>query len=48
MILISGGAGVMGARLVRSLVEAGWKVRALTLPNDPYVSRLAGVDCEIF
>jgi NADH dehydrogenase len=48
MILVSGGAGVMGARLVRGLVEAGWNVRALTLPNDPYVSRLDGVDCEIF
>jgi len=48
MILVSGGTGVMGARLVRGLVEAGWKVRALTLPNDPLVSRLAGVDCEIF
>lgn len=48
MILVSGGAGVMGARLVRGLVEAGWKVRVLTLPNDPYVSRLDGLDCEIF
>ena len=48
MILVSGGTGVMGARLVRGLVESGWKVRALTLPNDPLVSRLAGVDCEIF
>jgi len=47
MILISGGTGVMGSRLVRSLVEKGWRVRALTLPGDPLVSRLAGVDCEI-
>ena len=48
MILVSGGAGVMGSRLVRGLVEAGWQVRALTLPNDPFVSRLDGIDCEIF
>lgn len=48
MILVSGGAGVMGARLVHGLVEAGWKVRALTLPHDPYVSRLSGIDCDIF
>jgi len=47
MILISGGAGVMGSRLVRGLVGAGWEVRVLTLPNDPLVSRLAGIDCEI-
>jgi NADH dehydrogenase len=47
MILVSGGTGVMGSRLVRSLVESGRRVRALTLPGDRYVSRLAGLDCEI-
>lgn len=48
MILVTGGCGVMGSRIVRGLVEKGWKVRALTLPNDPFVSRLDDVDCEIF
>ena len=48
MILVSGGTGAMGSRLVRKLVERGRKVRALTLPNDPLVSRLEGLDCEIF
>jgi NADH dehydrogenase len=47
MILVSGGTGVMGARLVRGLVESGWSVRALALPNDPFVSRLDGVNCEV-
>jgi nucleoside-diphosphate-sugar epimerase len=47
MILVSGGAGVMGSRLVKGLEEAGNSVRVLTLPNDPYVSRLEGTECEI-
>lgn len=46
-ILVSGGTGVMGSRLVRSLVEAGHTVRVLTLPHDPFISRLTRVDCEI-
>jgi NADH dehydrogenase len=37
----------MGSRLVKGLVEAGNRVRVLTLPKDPYVSRLDGLDCEI-
>jgi nucleoside-diphosphate-sugar epimerase len=48
MILVSGGSGAMGSRLVRKLVEKGRKIRVLTLPNDPLVSRLSGLDCEIF
>lgn len=47
MILVSGGAGVMGSRLVKGLAQAGNRVRVLTLPHDPYVSRLDGIDCEI-
>jgi nucleoside-diphosphate-sugar epimerase len=37
----------MGARLVRGLVERGRRVRVLTLPGDPKVSTLDGVECEV-
>ena len=47
LILVSGGAGVVGSRLVRGLVRAGRRVRVLTLPGDPAVSRLDDLACEI-
>lgn len=47
MILVSGGAGVMGSRLVTGLAEAGNRIRVIALPGDPTVSRLDGLDCDI-
>jgi nucleoside-diphosphate-sugar epimerase len=47
VVLVTGAAGAMGARLVRGLSEAGWTVRALVLPGDPLRSRLEGLGCDI-
>ncbi|MGH9441710.1 MAG: NAD-dependent epimerase/dehydratase family protein [Thermoanaerobaculia bacterium] len=43
MILVSGGAGVMGARFVKDLAASGHRVRALTLPGDPNAARVNGL-----
>lgn len=48
MIAVTGGAGVLGSRLVKGLVSSGNRIRVLTLPGDPFVSRLHGLGCEIF
>jgi NADH dehydrogenase len=53
LAFVTGAAGVMGVRLVRGLVAAGWRVRALVLPGDPLRARLAdlesaaGPGCEL-
>lgn len=47
MILVSGGSGVMGARVVAGLLEAGHEVRALVLPGDPLNRKLDALDCEV-
>lgn len=43
-ILVTGGAGEIGARLVRRLSGAGHRVRALLLPDDPGAHRLDGIE----
>jgi len=45
--LVTGAAGVMGARLTARLQKAGWKVRALVLPFDPLRSRIERLGCEV-
>jgi len=45
--VVTGAAGVMGTRLVNRLLKAGWRVRALVLPNDPLRSRIEALGCEI-
>ena len=45
--LVTGAAGVMGARLAARLRKAGWNVRALVLPGDPLRSRVERLGCEV-
>lgn len=47
LALVTGAAGVMGSRLVGRLLEYGWQVRALVLPNDPLRTRIEASGCEI-
>ncbi len=45
--LITGAAGVMGARLVERVRDAGWQVRALVLPGDGQRSRVEALGCDV-
>lgn len=46
-VLVTGAAGVMGAHLVKGLLERGYRVRCLVLPNDSQRARLEQLGCEI-
>lgn len=45
-ILVTGGTGNIGSALVKRLVTSGYSVKVLTLPNDPFISRLDGTDVQ--
>jgi nucleoside-diphosphate-sugar epimerase len=45
--LVTGAGGVMGQRLVRGLMERGFRVRCLVLPGDPSGPALARLGAEI-
>lgn len=46
-VLVTGGAGVVGSRLVRGLIERGNRVRVLALPGDPALARPGTIPCEV-
>ncbi|HCC23190.1 TPA: hypothetical protein DF272_03360 [Candidatus Falkowbacteria bacterium] len=46
MILVTGGSGFMGSRLVKKLVADGHQVKAMVIANDPLLKNLEGVNCQ--
>jgi nucleoside-diphosphate-sugar epimerase len=47
MVLITGGAGVVGSALVRRFVQAGESVRVLTLPGDKGADAVTALGAEV-
>jgi len=45
-VLVTGGTGLVGANLIKALVGRGYSVRALDLPDNPKLRKLA-LDVEI-
>ena len=47
-VLVTGAAGVLGSLLCARLLEAGFAVRGLSLPNDALRARIEPLGCEIW
>lgn len=48
-VFVSGATGRVGSTLSRALMDRGWKVSTVALPNDPQLesTRSAGIDCVV-
>lgn len=46
-LLVTGATGRVGANLVKTLLERGYRVRSMVMPGDPKEKKLAGLDTEI-
>ncbi len=47
-ILVTGGTGNIGSALVKRLIDSGYRVRVLALPDDPFVYRLENTGVDFF
>ncbi|MCC7372756.1 MAG: NAD(P)-dependent oxidoreductase [Chloroflexi bacterium] len=47
LVLVTGATGRIGANLCRALRARDYRIRAVALPGDPAVAKLAGLDAEI-
>ena len=47
-LLITGAAGRLGANIVRQVLDKGYDVRGLVLPDDPKKTKLDGLDLRVY
>lgn len=47
-ILVTGATGRVGANLLKRLLDEGYNVRAFVMENDKLLSKLDGLNCEIY
>jgi len=46
-VFVTGGTGFIGSHLVRRNIDDGNRVTVLTLPDDPGISEISRLDCEL-